>query len=55
MMCCCWPFSDVWLEDPPPQKKKEEEELKYIYVGDGEGAYYPVNSLLHLSPFIFNL
>ena len=37
-MClpCCWPFADVWLENPPKKKNEEEEEKEdakvYVYV-----------------------
>lgn len=32
-MCfpCCWPFADMWLEEPPKKKKKKEERTM-VYV-----------------------
>ena len=43
---CCFPISDVFLEDPPPEKKKEEkkEEVKKNYV--------MVSDQLHLQPIV---
>ena len=26
----CWPFVDVWLEDPPEQKKKKKKKEKEV-------------------------
>ena len=37
----CWPFVDVWLEDPPKEKKKEEEKKVHIMVEDN-AIFYPV-------------
>ena len=57
-MCCgCWPFADVWLEDPPKAKKKEEkkeeEKTEWVLVPEG-AAFYPVSHMLlgytHLAP-----
>ncbi len=31
---CCWPYTDVELEDAPPPKKKEEEKKQYQLVSD---------------------
>ena len=46
----CWPFADVWLEEPPKEKKKEpqkeEETTERIFVPDG-AVLYPV-SPIHL-------
>ena len=61
MMClpCCFPFADVYLEDPPTKKeekkenKKEEEEeeeeekREYMFVND-DAAFYPVSDSFHL-------
>ena len=42
-MCipCCWPFTDVWLEEPPKKKEEKKEDLQYIYVHD-DAVWYPV-------------
>ncbi|KAI9822697.1 MAG: hypothetical protein M1827_000416 [Pycnora praestabilis] len=36
----CWPFADVWLEDPPAEKK-EEKKKEYIMVPYGAQIYPP--------------
>ncbi|MCJ1299204.1 hypothetical protein MMC08_001996 [Hypocenomyce scalaris] len=51
-MClpCCFPFADVYLEDPPTKKeekkenkkKEEEEKREYMFVND-DAAFYPTH------------
>src|SRR5271170_1944559 len=43
-MCfpCCWPFQDVWLEEPP--RKKPDAPKKYFFTPPGTG-FYPVRHL----------
>ena len=62
-MCfpCCWPFTDVWLEDPPKKKAKKEEpkkeeakkeDLQYFVVED-DAVFYPVRHMFD-SLFLFH-
>lgn len=55
-MCCgCWPFADVWLEEPPKPKKKEEkkgeEKTEWVCVPDGV-AFYPVSHMHIVYPLL---
>ncbi|MCJ1369993.1 hypothetical protein MMC20_001205 [Loxospora ochrophaea] len=44
-MClgCCWPFADVYLEDPPPKEPEPAEKKEYIVV-DEPAVFYPIGA-----------